>query len=230
MTKRPTRRPPPEPPRRPFIVGIAGGTASGKSTFARLVAEQLGSETVSIIDADAYYHPLDHLPIEARHSVNFDHPDAMDIQLLRTHVQQLKCDQPVEKPVYDFSQFTRLPRTQPIKPLPIVIVEGMLIFAVESLYKLFDLRIFIDEDADIRLVRRMLRDTRERGRTVELLADQYLNHVRPMHDAYVAPSRDIANIVVKHTFNVADTVRKIQMLAMNLPFTQLDLGFEDTTP
>ena len=213
--------------RRPFIVGIAGGTASGKSAFACRVAEQLGAETVAVIDADAYYRPLDHLPIEARHSVNFDHPDAVDSELLCDHIQQLKRGTTVPKPVYDFAQFTRLPETVPVTPLPIIIVEGMLIFAVECLCKLFDLRIFIDADADIRLVRRMLRDTRERGRTVELLANQYMNHVRPMHDAYVEPSRDAANIVVKNEFNVTETVRKIQLLAINMPFTQLDLGFNE---
>lgn len=182
---------------KPFIVGIAGGTGSGKTTLALKLAGMLGTDMAALIDADAYYKDLSHLPLEQRHHINFDHPDALDTRLLIEHIQTLKQCRAVSKQLYDFAAHTRTPGTNTVNPRPIVLVDGMLIFAVDGLSRLFDLKVFVDEEADIRLLRRILRDSKERGRTIDMIADQYLRYVKPMHDQFVEPSKKRADIIIR---------------------------------
>ena len=179
----------------PFIVGIAGGTGSGKTTVAAGLAVALGPEQVTLIDADSYYRDLSHLPVHERHHINFDHPDSLDLTLLTDHLRKLKSNKPVTKNVYDFTTHTRSNQTVVIEPAPVIIVEGVLIFVPEELRDLFDLKVFLDEDADVRLVRRIRRDMAERGRTVESVARQYLEQVRPMHAHFVEPTKKYADII-----------------------------------
>ncbi len=197
---------------RPYIVGIAGGTASGKTTLARTIADTLGRDRVSLVDADSYYRDLKKLPVEKRGHINFDHPYALDAELLREHIKTLKKNRPVEKHEYDFEQNTRARKKSIIQPLPLVIVEGILIFALKELRRLFDLKAYIDEAPDIRLVRRMLRDTRERGRSVENVADQYMNNVRPMHEMFVEPSKAHADIILSNGNGVDGFIDHLQSL------------------
>lgn len=192
----------------PFIVGIAGGTGSGKTTLANAIVQTLGAACASVIDADSYYRDLSHLPLQERHHINFDHPDALDAPLLIEHVALLRQGLPVTKQVYDFAAHARSHETITIDPKPVVIIEGILIFAIGGLHGLFDLRVFVDEDADIRLLRRMLRDIQERGRSVEMVAEQYLRFVKPMHQRFVEPSRAAADLVI-HPGESGDAVIEI---------------------
>lgn len=181
---------------RPVIVGIAGGSASGKTTMARAIIENLGEEHISFIGHDNYYKNLHHLSLEDRGKVNFDHPDSLDTSLLIDHVQQLKNGQEVHIPTYDFNTHSRTSVTLHIQPRKIILVDGILIFSEPELIRLMDLKIFVDTADDIRLIRRIGRDTRERGRSVESVIDQYMKTVRPMHDLYVEPSKRKADIIV----------------------------------
>ena len=172
-----------------FIVGIAGGTGSGKTTIAAGIAAAIGAERATLIDADSYYADLSHLPLQARHYENFDHPNALNLALLAQHLRNLKSGKPVTRHVYDFATHTSLRETVILKPAPVIIVEGILIFAPEELRGLFNLKIYLDEDADIRLLRRLQRDIVERGRTMESVSRQYLEQVRPMHEQFVEPTK-----------------------------------------
>ncbi len=171
------------------------------------IARSLGDATVSVIDADAYYKDLTHLPLQHRHQINFDHPDALDAGLLAAHIQRLRQGLPVQKNIYDFATHCRCCDTVLIEPKPIVVVEGMLIFAVPVLAGLFDLKIFVDEDPDIRLLRRIMRDMRERGRTIEMIADQYRSFVKPMHEQFVEPAKAHADIILRQGSEAAITAR-----------------------
>jgi uridine kinase len=181
----------------PLLIGICGGTGSGKTTLAQKIISVFGETRAALIDTDAYYRDCSHLPLQERHHFNFDHPDALDIPLLTEHLQSLRSGQPVIKQAYDFATHALKQESIRIKPREIIVVDGILIFAVEELCRLFDLRIFIDEAADIRLLRRIMRDVRERGRTIESVAQQYLATVRPMHLAHVEPSKVKADMVLK---------------------------------
>jgi uridine kinase len=180
----------------PFIVGIAGGTGSGKTTLAAGIAAALGTGCVTLIDADSYYADLSHLSPQERHLQNFDHPNALNLALLTQHLHNLKAGRPVTRHVYDFATHTHLHETVVLQPAPVILVEGILIFASHELRRLFDLTIFLDEDADIRLLRRMQRDIAERGRTMESVARQYLEQVRPMHIQFVEPAKAHSDIVI----------------------------------
>jgi uridine kinase len=193
---------------KPFIVGIAGGTGSGKTTLAKKIAETLGNDTVTLIDADSYYRDLSHLPLHQRHQINFDHPDALDTPLLVDHIKTLKKGSPIKKHIYDFTIHTRTEETVTVAPKPVILVEGILIFALEDLCRLFDLKVFVDEDDDIRLLRRIQRDINERGRSIEMVAEQYLKNVRPMHERFVEPSKKAADIVTR-SFDSAEDVIKL---------------------
>jgi uridine kinase len=193
---------------KPFIVGIAGGTGSGKTTLAKKIAETLGNDTVTLIDADSYYRDLSHLSLHQRHQINFDHPDALDTPLLVDHIKTLKKGSPIKKHIYDFTIHTRTEETVTVAPKPVILVEGILIFALEDLCRLFDLKVFVDEDDDIRLLRRIQRDINERGRSIEMVAEQYLKNVRPMHERFVEPSKKAADIVTR-SFDSAEDVIKL---------------------
>lgn len=183
-------------PRDPVIVGVAGGTGSGKTTVAQMIYERVGPDKVAYIAHDAYYHDLGHLSPEERARHNFDHPDALDTGLLVQHLLMLKQGEPVEVPVYDFTTHTRRPETRLVTPHPVILVEGILIFVDRVLRDLMDIKIFVDTDPDIRFIRRLQRDLRERGRTMESVIQQYLETVRPMHLEFVEPSKRYADIII----------------------------------
>lgn len=178
-----------------LLVGIAGGTGSGKSTFTRELTYRFRGN-VTVLTHDNYYKAHHDMPFEEREKLNYDEPDAYDTALLAEHLRLLKSGQSVECPVYDFALHDRSEETVTVKPNKVIIVEGILIFADEELCSLFDVRIFIDTDADIRLIRRIYRDTRRRGRTLESVLDQYVTTVKPMHEKYVEPSRKKADMIL----------------------------------
>jgi uridine kinase len=180
----------------PVVIGVAGGTGSGKTTVAREILRRAGTHQISLIQHDAYYRNLDALPLAQRAMRNFDHPDALDNDLLISHLQELKVGRPVELPVYDFTTHTRTAVTQRVEPHRVVMVEGILIFADAALRRLMDVKIYVDTDPDIRFIRRLQRDIAERGRTMESVIQQYLATVRPMHQEFVEPSKRYADVII----------------------------------
>ena len=178
-----------------LVIGIAGGSGSGKTTLTTRLAEQFPEE-VTVIRHDDYYKHYEDLTLEERKLLNYDHPNAFDTELLIRHLMELKQGRPVECPVYDYAVYNRSGRTRTIQPRQVVIVEGILIFENRSLCDLMDIRVFVDTDADIRIIRRIQRDVVERGRSLESVIGQYINTVKPMHEQYVEPSRKYADIVV----------------------------------
>jgi len=199
---------------KPLIIGIAGGSGSGKSTVARKVAEALSQSSVAFLDMDAYYRNFSHLPMEARNRVNWDHPEAFDTGLLVSQVRALCAGRPVDKPVYDFVSHTRSARTERVNPADVLVLDGILLFADEELRTLCDIKVFVDADADIRLVRRLKRDVMKRGRTLEEVIAQYLETVHPMHLQFVEPSKRYADVIVPrgghNTIAIEMIVAKIQ--------------------
>lgn len=181
---------------RPVVIGIAGGSGSGKTTVLRRVVEAFGPERMAVLDHDAYYRDLGHLPLEARVQFNFDHPDALETGLMCRHLEALLRGEPVEKPVYSFSAHTRLPETERLDPRPVIIVEGMLVLAEPELVRQMDIKIFVDTADDVRLLRRIRRDTQERARPIESVLDQYERTVRPMHLEFVEPSKRKADLII----------------------------------
>jgi uridine kinase len=179
-----------------MIIGICGGTGSGKTTVARKIVEAIGEDKVLLLAQDAYYKDSSHLPFGQRVELNFDHPDAIDSGLLMEHLDLLKRGQPVSQPIYDFSRHIRQTETRQLEPKPIVIVEGILIFENETLCRHFDLKVFVEADPDVRFIRRLRRDLSKRGRNMDSVIEQYLQTVRPMHLKFVEPGKRIANIVL----------------------------------
>lgn len=182
--------------RLPFVIGIAGGSGSGKTTVAQQILQRIGEERIAFLQHDAYYKDLSHLPPEERARVNFDHPDALETELLIRHIQLLREGQAVQVPVYDFTTHTRLSQTITVEPRPLILVEGILVFVEKALREQFDLKIFVDTDADIRFIRRLQRDIRERGRSMDSVIQQYLTTVRPMHLEFVEPSKRYADVII----------------------------------
>ncbi|MEZ4707669.1 MAG: uridine kinase [Caldilineaceae bacterium] len=180
----------------PFIIGVAGGTASGKTTVSRQIREMVGERHLAYLEHDRYYRDYSHMSMAQRVQQNYDHPDSLDTALLVQHLQQLRAGAPIAAPQYDFAAYARLPETQTIYPARIVMVEGILIFAERELRELMDMRIFVDTDADLRLIRRLTRDIAERGRTLDSVVEQYMSTVRPMHLEFVEPSKRHAHIIV----------------------------------
>jgi uridine kinase len=180
----------------PLVIGIAGGTGSGKTTVASAILKRVGMDRISFLPHDAYYRDLSNLTLEERRKINFDHPDSLETDLLVQHINQLKKWQPVALPVYDFTSHSRTTRTVAVMPHRVVLVEGILIFYEPELRKLFDVKIFVDTDADIRFIRRLQRDISERGRTTESVIHQYLYTVRPMHMEFVEPSKRYADVII----------------------------------
>jgi uridine kinase len=177
------------------MIGIAGGTGSGKTTFALALQAAAGEDSV-IISQDSYYVANTHLSFEERLKINYDHPDAFEDQLLIEHLQKLRRGEPIEVPIYDFTAYVRTDRTIPVRPRRIVLVEGILVLANPELRSLFDLKVFVDTDPDVRLLRRLTRDVKERGRSLESVHHQYLSTVKPMHEAFVEPSKKYADLIV----------------------------------
>ncbi|HEV3254653.1 MAG TPA: uridine kinase [Candidatus Acidoferrales bacterium] len=181
---------------RPLVIGICGGTGSGKTTITNGIIRALSEDNVLVLEQDHYYKDLPHLPIEERARQNFDHPDSMDTPLLAEHVRRLRKGGGIARPVYDFIQYRRLEETVRLEPRRALIVEGILIFENGELRDLMDIKIFVDTDADLRFIRRLVRDIRERGRTVESVIAQYQQTVRPMHLEFVEPSKRYADVII----------------------------------
>ena len=178
-----------------LVIGIAGGTGSGKTTLMKRLVEEFG-DVVSVLSHDNYYRRLDHLAFEDRCKVNYDEPKALETELMSVHLNQLRSGPAIDCPVYDFAQHNRSEQTVHIEPRQVIIVEGILIFENPELRELMDIRIFVDTDADVRLCRRIKRDVNKRGRTMEAVIEQYQTTVKPMHEKYVEPSKKFAHIVV----------------------------------
>jgi uridine kinase len=186
MTSKPT----------PLVVAIAGGSGSGKTTVANTILREVGADRIAYLPHDAYYRDLSSLPLVQRVAVNFDHPNSLESELMMQHIRQLKNWEPVEMPVYDFTRHTRTAETIRIEPHRVIVVEGILIFSEHELRQLFDVKIFVDTDSDIRFIRRLQRDLSERGRTTETVISQYLNTVRPMHLEFVESSKRYADVII----------------------------------
>lgn len=178
-----------------MIVGVAGGTGSGKTTFAKALSKLVPTQAV-IITQDSYYASFSELSFEERVKINYDHPDSFEDSLLIEHLKALRRGESIEVPVYDFAAYTRSQDVIKVEPVPIVIVEGILVLANPELRRLFDLKIFVDNDPDVRVLRRLIRDVKERGRTLDSVQTQYLKTVKPMHEAYVEPSKKYADLIV----------------------------------
>lgn len=178
-----------------MIIGVAGGTGSGKTTLARHIANAFG-DRVAVITHDSYYRRQDNKSVEERALQNYDHPDAFETDLLCQHLKMLAEGQAVEVPVYDYTIHNRASSTTRVEPKPVIVLEGILLFSDEELRSMMDLKIFVDTDADERILRRIMRDTRERGRTLESVIKQYLTTVKPMHDAFVEPYKRYADVIV----------------------------------
>jgi uridine kinase len=180
----------------PVIIGVAGGSGSGKTTVAVRVQEAFPGRTVEIIHHDSYYYDNSHLPLEQRARINYDHPQAFDTALLVEHLAALRRGEAIDVPRYDYATHSRRPETERLEPADIVFVEGILVLECKALRELMDIRLFVDVDADERVLRRLIRDTRERGRTVESVVEQYLTVVRPMHLQFVSPSKRYAHLII----------------------------------
>jgi len=179
-----------------MIIGICGGTGSGKTTVARRILEKVDLDYVAYLQHDSYYRNLGDMPLELRHQINFDHPDALDNELFVNHLRALRAGEGIEMPLYDFATHPRRPETVYVQPKPILIVEGILNFVDAKLRELMDLKIFVETADDLRFIRRLSRDVSERGRSVELVIRQYLDTVRPMHEQFVEPSKRFADVII----------------------------------
>lgn len=180
----------------PVVIGIAGGSGSGKSTVLRRIIRAFGLEHIAVLDHDAYYRALDELPVGSRGDVNFDHPDALETSLMRSQLDALLAGEVIEKPIYNFTTHTRETHTKRVEPRPVIIVEGILVLAEPMLLERMDIKIFVDTADDIRLLRRIRRDITERGRNIESVLDQYEHTVRPMHIEFVEPSKRKADVII----------------------------------
>jgi uridine kinase len=187
-----------------LVIGIAGGSGSGKTTVAQVILQRVGPDRISFLQHDAYYKDLNGLPPVQRAEVNFDHPNSLESELLIQHIKQLKDGQPVEVPIYDFSTHSRTERTYTVQARSVILVEGILLFAEPALRELFEVKIFVDTDSDLRFIRRLQRDISERGRTTDTVIHQYMTTVRPMHLEFVEPSKRYADVIIPEGgFNAA---------------------------
>ena len=182
----------------PFVIGVAGGSGSGKTTVTRRVIETVGAEGVAVLNQDNYYRDQSDIPFEARLKTNYDHPAAFDWALLREHIDALLSGVPIEMPEYDFTQHTRSEQTTRVLPGRVVVLEGFFALYDEALRDRMHLKVFVDADADVRFIRRLLRDTQERGRTPQSVIEQYLDYVRPMHLSFVEPTKRYADVIIPH--------------------------------
>jgi uridine kinase len=180
----------------PLVIGVAGGSGSGKTTVVRRIMEALGDTDVTVVEHDRYYRDHPELRFEERAALNYDHPNALDTELLVAHVRALREGRPVDLPVYDFARHARKADTTPVRPGTAIIIEGILIFTDRALRSLMDVKVFVDTDADTRFIRRLERDVAERGRTTASVIDQYVNTVKPMHLEFVEPSKRYADLII----------------------------------
>ena len=199
-------------PDQPLVIGLAGGSGSGKTTIAQSVVDIVGPEHVILIPHDAYYRDQSALPFEERARINYDHPDSLETELLAAHLKRLRAGESVERPVYDFSTHTRSDETVTIDPESVILVEGILILSEPELRDLMDLKVYVDTDPDLRLLRRLRRDLVERGRTVDSVIEQYQTTVRPMHIQFVEPSKRFADIIVPEGYNPGAVGTVISMI------------------
>ncbi len=181
---------------KPVLIGVAGGSGSGKTTVSQAILDQVGRDRIAFIQHDSYYRDRSTLPLEERARINYDHPDSLETDLLVRQLKRLREGRAIEVPQYDFAHHTRRVETQTVQAHPIILVEGILIFVDRALRELFDIKIFVDTDADLRFIRRLTRDIAERGRTMESVIDQYLETVRPMHLEFVEPSKRYADLII----------------------------------
>lgn len=200
---------------KPLIFGIAGGTGSGKSTVARKVADALGDASVAFIEMDSYYRDFSHLSRhELHHHVNWDHPDAFDVELLASHLEALARGDAIEAPVYEFATHSRSAAVRRVEPADVIVIDGILLLADERVRAVCDVKVYVDADPDIRLIRRIRRDLADRGRTLDSILDQYLSTVQPMHLQFVEPSKRYADVIVprggSNTIAIEMLVAKIQ--------------------
>lgn len=179
-----------------ILIGIAGGTGSGKTTLANELINSFGQDEVSILRHDNYYKRHDDMCYEERSKLNYDHPDAFDTELLCEHIRELKAGRSIQMPVYDYSVHNRSEETIEVRPAPVIVLEGILIFAETSLCELMDIKVFVDTDVDVRILRRIVRDVKERGRSLDSVISQYLTTVKPMHEQFVEPSKRRADIII----------------------------------
>lgn len=189
-----------------MIIGICGGTGSGKTTIAKRIVESVGEENVNLIEQDSYYRNLADMPLDERRQANFDHPDAVDSDLLINHIKRLMDGYPVKIPKYDFTTHTRLPESLDLEPRTVTLLEGILLFSEPRLLEFLDLKVFVDTPDDIRLVRRIRRDMDERGRTLAQTLDQYEKTIRPMHYEFVEPSKRQADIIIPEGTQIGVTI------------------------
>jgi uridine kinase len=185
----------------PLVIGVAGGSGSGKTTISSAIVGQIGRDHVALVEHDAYYREYGSLPFEERAQINFDHPDSLETELLIEHLRSLIAGQAIEKPVYDFTTHSRLAQTVIVEPKPTIVVDGILVFVEQELRELMDLKIYVDTDSDLRILRRLQRDIEERERTLDSVIDQYLSTVRPMHLQFVEPSKRYADIIIPEGYN-----------------------------
>ena len=184
--------------RKPIVFGVAGGTASGKTTVARAVLDAVGAEQIAYLPHDAYYRDMPHLTLEERAHQNYDHPNSLETKLLIEHIKQLLKWRPVDVPVYDFTTHRRTEETVSVEPSPIILVDGILIFTKRKLRELMDIKVYVDTDPDVRFIRRLQRDIDERGRSLSSVVGQYMDTVRPMHLKFVEPSKRHADVIIPH--------------------------------
>lgn len=180
----------------PLVIGIAGGSGSGKTTVVQVILQRVGADRIAFLQHDSYYKDLSRLPPAQHIQINFDHPNSLETDLLIQHIASLRDGKPVEVPIYDFATDSRTDKTFTVRPRPVILVEGILIFTEAALREMFDVKIFVDTDPDIRFIRRLERDIQERGRTTESVIKQYLLTVRPMHLEFVEPSKRYADVII----------------------------------
>lgn len=196
-----------------IIIGVAGGTASGKTTVSNKILEAVGPERLAYLEHDAYYRDLSHLPLEERQQFNFDHPDSLENELLIAHLEELRQGRAVDVPVYDFARYVRTAKLRRVEPQRVIMVEGILIFVDKRLRDMMDIKIYVDTAADLRFIRRLQRDVLERGRTVDHVIAQYLATVRPMHMEFVEPSKRYADVIIPRG---GQNVRAIEMVVAQI--------------
>lgn len=199
-----------------MIIGIAGGTGSGKTTLVHKIAEKLSQNEVLVISQDSYYKDNANLSYEERCKINFDHPNALDFELLYEHLKALKKGQSIEQPVYSFIEHTRMKETLTISPKKVILLEGILVLSDANVRSLMDAKIFVDADSDERLIRRLKRDVAERGRTVQEVLERYQNTMKPMHEAFIEPSKSHADLIIPHNEHNPTAVLLFEKIIMQL--------------